>query len=210
MAFEERGRKHPLSSGDKRVDSSLTLLTKRFVECLRRSEDGVLDLNKAAGFLGVQKRRIYDITNVLEGISLVEKNLKNQVKWRDPPASPSDLDDGPEIEAYRQLKIEEEELTKHLAQIEVTRQESEQELQDLFSTLNSPFLYVTPSDLNSLEYLRGSIMIAVKAPPGTRLEVPDPEEAVDPAHKYQVYLKSEGGPIDIIPVYDQHFSSEEW
>jgi hypothetical protein len=31
--------------------------------------------------LGVQKRRIYDITNVLEGIGLVEKKSKNTVHW---------------------------------------------------------------------------------------------------------------------------------
>ena len=33
----------------------------------------MLDLNKAAEALEVQKRRIYDITNVLEGIYLIEK-----------------------------------------------------------------------------------------------------------------------------------------
>lgn len=31
--------------------------------------------------LGVQKRRIYDITNVLEGINLIERYKKNHVRW---------------------------------------------------------------------------------------------------------------------------------
>ena len=31
--------------------------------------------------LNVQKRRIYDITNVLEGIGYVEKTQKNTIKW---------------------------------------------------------------------------------------------------------------------------------
>ena len=50
-----------------RFDNSLTTLTKRFVHLLRLSDDGSVDLNKAAKRLEVQKRRIYDITNVLEG-----------------------------------------------------------------------------------------------------------------------------------------------
>jgi len=49
---------------------------------MRESEDGVLDLNHAASVLSVQKRRIYDITNVLEGIRLIEKRSKNNVQWR--------------------------------------------------------------------------------------------------------------------------------
>ena len=30
----------------------------------------------------VQKRRIYDITNVLEGIGLIEKKSKNNIQWK--------------------------------------------------------------------------------------------------------------------------------
>lgn len=30
----------------------------------------------------MQKRRIYDITNVLEGIGLIEKKLKNRIHWK--------------------------------------------------------------------------------------------------------------------------------
>ena len=42
----------------------------------------MLDINQAAEQLGVQKRRIYDITNVLEGTGLVVKVSKNKVQWR--------------------------------------------------------------------------------------------------------------------------------
>jgi hypothetical protein len=50
-----------------RSETSLTNLTKRFVDLLSSAEDGVVDLNTASVQLDVQKRRIYDITNVLEG-----------------------------------------------------------------------------------------------------------------------------------------------
>lgn len=65
-----------------RYDSSLGLLTKKFVDLVKVAEDGILDLNIAADMLNVQKRRIYDITNVLEGIGLIEKKSKNNIQWK--------------------------------------------------------------------------------------------------------------------------------
>ncbi|EEC07948.1 transcription factor E2F3, putative [Ixodes scapularis] len=63
-----------------RYDTSLGLLTKKFVSLLKGATDGVVDLNKASELLGVQKRRIYDITNVLEGVGLIEKKSKNNIR----------------------------------------------------------------------------------------------------------------------------------
>ena len=44
-------------------------------------QDGELDLNSAASNLNVQKRRVYDIVNVLEGIQVVSKTSKNRIRW---------------------------------------------------------------------------------------------------------------------------------
>ena len=30
----------------------------------------------------MQKRRVYDITNVLEGIGMIEKSVKNRMRWK--------------------------------------------------------------------------------------------------------------------------------
>lgn len=64
-----------------RYDTSLNLTTKRFLDLLSQSADGVVDLNWASQVLDVQKRRIYDITNVLEGIQLISKKSKNNIQW---------------------------------------------------------------------------------------------------------------------------------
>ncbi len=53
----------PPSSSEK-IDASLGNTTKRFIDILNASTNGVVDLNIAADDLCVQKRRIYDITNV--------------------------------------------------------------------------------------------------------------------------------------------------
>lgn len=64
-----------------RCDTSLGLLTQRFAEMLSRSADGVLDLNLVAQQLNAPKRRVYDVTNVLEGIHLIKKKSKNFIEW---------------------------------------------------------------------------------------------------------------------------------
>merc|ERR1719310_2720338 len=73
------------SDGDSssRFEKSLGLLTTKFVTLLQEADGGILDLKVAADTLNVkQKRRIYDISNVLEGIGLIEKQNKNCIKWK--------------------------------------------------------------------------------------------------------------------------------
>ena len=65
-----------------RQDNSLGELTKKFIKLIQDSNNKTVDLNEAAKKLNVQKRRIYDITNVLEGIGLIEKTVKNKIKWK--------------------------------------------------------------------------------------------------------------------------------
>ena len=65
-----------------RYDNSLGLLTRRFTALVERSNTQLVDLNEAAELLGVRKRRIYDITNVLEGVGLIEKSSKNLILWK--------------------------------------------------------------------------------------------------------------------------------
>jgi hypothetical protein len=70
-----------ISKTNARYDSSLSILTQKFVDLIHKEVDGILDLNTAAEQLNVQKRRIYDITNVLEGVGLIEKKAKNLIQW---------------------------------------------------------------------------------------------------------------------------------
>lgn len=64
-----------------RQDNSLSVLTKKFIDLIKSSDNATIDLNVAVDRLKVQKRRIYDITNVLEGINYVEKIQKNTIRW---------------------------------------------------------------------------------------------------------------------------------
>lgn len=64
-----------------RKENGLVKLTHKFIDLLKFSAHQTIDLNRAVDLLKVQKRRIYDITNVLEGIGLIRKVGKNLIKW---------------------------------------------------------------------------------------------------------------------------------
>merc|ERR1712215_442083 len=157
-----------------RFEKSLGLLTTRFVNLLQEAEDGVLDLKVAADTLNVrQKRRIYDITNVLEGIGLIEKGNKNCIKWKGAIAGEKMQD---QHKAWAQQSI------KNI-------------LEDVS---NYQLAYATHNDICSS--FSGETLLAIQAPSGTQLEVPRPEIMPGRSPKYQIHLKSDSGQIFVLLV----------
>ncbi|KAJ8400573.1 hypothetical protein AAFF_G00393420 [Aldrovandia affinis] len=153
-----------------RYDTSLNLTTKRFLELLAQSPDGVVDLNWASQALEVQKRRIYDITNVLEGIQLVSKKSKNHVQWLGG-------------------RLDSETTARHqcLQQEVLDLGQAEKELDELIAKWG----YVKCKDLQSAVGSPDQLVMVVRAPPETQMLVSDPSEG------YQISLKSTQGPIDV-------------
>jgi len=235
-------------STSSRYDSSLGLLTRKFVALLRESSNNALDLNVAANELGVQKRRIYDITNVLEGICLINKTSKNQVSWNENPPV-SFIRDTPtkehvdtenerigspprimkttavesplatvEIEKRRnQALLDEERQLDHFLDF-LSRQSQN------FTNIQSPegkmsrtksgedkgrYMFVRFSDITNLPIYSSDTVIGIRAPSGTSLEVPDPDQGMQPGmRRFEIYLNSKenpgkrgeeghGGPINV-------------
>ncbi|KFP24099.1 Transcription factor E2F3, partial [Colius striatus] len=189
-----------------RYDTSLGLLTKKFIQLLSQSPDGVLDLNRAAEVLKVQKRRIYDITNVLEGIHLIKKKSKNNIQWMGCSLS----EDGGMLAQRQGLTREVTELTQEEKKLDeliqsctldlkLLTEDSENQrypLVVLFSPKASKVVmltlaYVTYQDIRKISGLKDQTVIVVKAPPETRLEVPDPVESA------LIHLSSTQGPIEV-------------
>jgi|EP00945_MAST-04E_sp_MAST-4E-sp1_P003621 transcription factor E2F3 len=189
------GRKKRGGTGS-RYDSSLGLLTRKFLKLLKCAPDGALDLNSTAQDLGVQKRRIYDITNVLEGIGLLEKKSKNTIMWK---GAGSKISPEKEVilkdlrESIQQLKEEEKELD--LDTLLVTK--------ELNAAADKPsnrkLAYATPDDLRNLPCFANDRVLAIRAPSGTNLEVPDPDEGMEAGRRrFQIFLKSpNNGSIDV-------------
>ncbi|XP_069764028.1 transcription factor E2F3-like [Narcine bancroftii] len=179
----------PRSPSEKtRYNTSLVPLTKNVVELLGQSPDGVLDLNKAAEVLNVPKRRIYDITNVLEGIHLIEKKSKNNVQWMG--CSLTDKDGL--LKRCQGLNREVAELSLKEKKLDDLIQSCTLDLKKLTEdSENQRLNYVTYQDIRKIQNFKGQVVIAVKAPPETRLEVPDPYDNL------QIHLSSSKGPIEV-------------
>ncbi|PNI29752.1 E2F2 isoform 1 [Pan troglodytes] len=182
--------KTPKSPGEKtRYDTSLGLLTKKFIYLLSESEDGVLDLNWAAEVLDVQKRRIYDITNVLEGIQLIRKKAKNNIQW----VGRGMFEDPTRPGKQQQLGQELKELMNMEQALDQLIQSCSLSFKHLTEDkANKRLAYVTYQDIRAVGNFKEQTVIAVKAPPQTRLEVPDRTE-----DNLQIYLKSTQGPIEV-------------
>ncbi|XP_041860904.1 transcription factor E2F1 [Melanotaenia boesemani] len=169
-----------------RYDTSLNLTTKRFLNLLSQSADGVVDLNWASQVLDVQKRRIYDITNVLEGIQLISKKSKNNIQWL------GNRIDASLVSRHKELQREVCDLT-----------EAEEQLDELISKCHLQLRLLTEDPQNKkLGYVRcqdlrqsfdspDQLVMVIRAPPETQMQVSEPSEG------YQVSLKSTRGPIDV-------------
>ncbi|XP_056300869.1 transcription factor E2F3-like isoform X2 [Pseudoliparis swirei] len=177
-----------------RYDTSLGLLTKKFVDLLAQSSDGVLDLNLAAETLQVQKRRLYDITNVLEGIHLIKKKSKNNIQWM-----------GCSLLEVEGALSQRQKLTAEVSALGEEEQRLEQLIQRCSSDMrhiselqsNQKNAYVTYQDIKQLGNLRDQTVIVVKAPTDTKLEVPDPDECLS------IHLTSTKGPIEVLLCPDE-------
>ncbi|XP_051927897.1 transcription factor E2F3 [Hippocampus zosterae] len=173
-----------------RNDTSLVLLTRKFLSMLQQSKDGVLDLNLVTQELNSSKRRVYDVTNVLEGINLIKKIYKNHVQWlgdwlnKDTIKMMNDLSE-------KEKKLDEliKSCTRAIHGICVDEQ-------------TSRFAYVTYEDIQSIPFMREQTVLVIKGPEDTTLDVTHPKESL------QVHLKSTRGPIDVLICSDEPLPME--
>ncbi|XP_058879601.1 transcription factor E2F6-like isoform X1 [Acipenser ruthenus] len=172
-----------------RFDASLVRLTKRFMDMLQAAPEGILDLNNVARTLGVRKRRLYDITNVLDGIELIQKRTKNHIQWVG-----SSLGSGLKCEMKKhELKNELMDLTAmEEALDEVIKDCARQLFQLTDQNENAKAAYVTYQDIHRVQAFEEQVVIVIRSPEETKLEVPHPKE-----ENIQIHIKSSKGPVDV-------------
>ncbi|NXG46895.1 E2F4 factor, partial [Psilopogon haemacephalus] len=154
-----------------------------------------------------QKRRIYDITNVLEGIGLIEKKSKNSIQWKGvgPGCNTREI-----AHKLIELKADIEDLEQREQELEQQKMWVQQSIRNVTEDVQNSRYPLGELGLGSVctdqAVFTGDTLLAIRAPLGTRLEVPIPE-GLNGQKKYQIHLKSTTGPIDVLLVNKDAWSS---
>lgn len=205
----------PNSGSGARYDNSLSYLTRKFISLLKQSVDGIIDLNFVTAQLGVPKRRIYDITNVLEGIGLIEKVGKNNVRYKAFTAAASDAYSLAVLaKDIEQLRQEESSLQQYNQMIQgMLRELAEGETRSpnagsSTTVPNIHYAFLNHIDIRKVPGLLDETLFAVRAPYGSTLEVPDPDDG-NGKRRFEIQLTSKNGPIDVFLIQNTATSSTD-
>ena len=167
----------------------------------------------------MQKRRIYDITNVLEGVGLLSKTFKNKIKWVGAPLSSQLAAVGSAsaggnqsdkqllslnnfnkiLNAPNRSEESKHSLRRELDALDAQEKEIDRKIRLALGDLNQlteneenkKFAFLTYLDIKTINEFSNQTVIAIKAPSETKLELADPRE------KLQMFLKSDKGEIEV-------------
>lgn len=189
-----------------RTENSLFVLTKRFFKYLKEIHPQLIDTNDLAHFLGVSKRRVYDITNILEGLGLLRKRIVNSLEWIGGDFSNFMTDNEFDENENNVLNAEDVSNSSYLDQLGKEEKELDQKIFNINNKIQNMLqldssiknAYVTHKDLLNLPSLKNKLVFAVKAPPETFLENKDSKE------EYMMEFNANSDKIDVFFVSEEN------
>ena len=187
-----------------KMENSLSQLTQNFLNYIKKKGRVKISINDLVNDLNVKKRRIYDITNVLQGIGYLDKMGKNNFLWiknnnsenneHTPPNSEStkkDIISENYISNYSQLKKEFDELKSKNNELDDLINRYREEFK-LISEKNEfkIYGYITFDDIIELSKNENVHFMLIKAPKGTLINVIDDEEARKAYNKIKIQMEN--------------------
>ncbi|KAM0680076.1 hypothetical protein GINT2_000638 [Glugoides intestinalis] len=185
---------YEIGTNSKRDENSLFILTRKFIKLIYSSAEQLISMTQAAEILQVAKRRIYDITNVLEGLGMVSKWSVNSVKWIGGNVEELLGNEGntSDEEASKKQALDEKEIDEEIENLNI-------EIAELSSNeKNLENAYVTYEDLQNLKIFQNKLVFAVKAPSDTTMEYPRYQKGA-----YRLRIMAESGQISVYYVNNE-------
>ena len=149
-----------------RQENSLSKLTKKVLAYIRNKNKVNININELVKNLGVKKRRIYDITNVLQGIGYIEKQGKNEIIWNKKDMFLNEK----EIKNKNKIINLQQQINELNEKMNIQKKELNNiSLKDDFNKNN----YIKFIDLSNLAKNENKDLLIIKTVPGSRLDIFD-------------------------------------
>ena len=169
-----------LKREDSVQENSLGKLTKDFINYIKTEGRKSININDLVNKLGVKKRRIYDITNVLQGIEYLQKSGKNEIIWTKTISNKSKAKKKPSLikkNNNNKQKLNKEELEKE-------KKELDDDIEKFKAEFNSiakkgefeEYGYITLDDIKNLSINKKVDLVVIKATKGTVMNVIDKKD----------------------------------
>ena len=173
-------------------ENSLAQLTQNFLNYIKKKGRINISINELVEDLKVKKRRIYDITNVLQGIGYLEKKGKNEILWiKDNNCINIQNPNNNIISSYSQLKQELDELKSQNENIEENLNKYREEFKLISQKNEFPkYGYITFDDITELSLNEKVNFMIIKAPKGTSINVIDDEESKKAYNKIKTQMEN--------------------
>ena len=160
-------------------ENSLGQLTKNFINYIKTTGKKAININDLVDELQVKKRRIYDITNVLQGIGYLQKSGKNEIVWTKTIVN--------KTKSKKKLSSQKKNNNKqkiNKAQLELEKEQFEDEINNYKEEFNSiakknefaKYGYITNDDLKKFSLDEKVDLLIIKATKGTVMNIVDKKE----------------------------------
>ena len=165
-----------MKKDDSVQENSLGQLTKNFINYIKKTGRKSININDLVNELSVKKRRIYDITNVLQGMNYLQKSGKNEIVWTKNISNKSKSKKKPSStkKVNNKPKINIEELQKEKNELDNDIEKFKAEFNSIAK--KGDFLrygYITLDDIRRLSINTKVDLIVIKAAKGTVMNVID-------------------------------------
>lgn len=170
----------------KRNKNTLKDLARSFLDYMKEEKGKVLKIDDVVKKLEFSKRRIYDITNVLEGIGIIKKREKNKIEIISKQYLDSESLNERINNEFDNLLKEETDLKQEEKMLDIWIKElihmySEKSKSEEFNKL----CYLNYEHLKSLCNDNDLNFIGINAPKNSKIFIPDPS-CIDSLYNYKL------------------------
>ena len=166
-----------LKREDSTQENSLGQLTKDFINYIKTTGRKSININDLVNKLGVKKRRIYDITNVLQGIEYLQKSGKNEIVWTKTISNKSKTKKKSATTKKNnnnKQKINKEDLEKEKNQLDSEIDKFKAEFNSIAKKAEfAEYGYITLDDIKRLSINKKVDLVLIKATKGTVMNIID-------------------------------------